>query len=369
LIWIIFLFASLLTLRNMIYFAVTAYFVFLANLQYLSLEGFLPPKWNNEKFKDISAAVLKAALIIWIIGYGQQLMLRGYYDFDKFERKNEFGGLSQRNFPRKAVDFLVDTRIKGNFFNDFNSGAYLVGRVSPNIKVFIDGRTEVYGASFYKNYTKIWKGDAALFEEAEEAYHLTGAFLNSVYVPAPEKLIRYLYDRQDWILVYFDYDAAIFLKDIPANRAWIDRWRIDLRQWQTLEAPLLNIGTYKVEPYRYINRAYALYNMGFPQSAEKESIEALRIQPYNTKAYKLLGKIYNDRGEYKRGFEALRKAKLVDPQDMNIRYQIALALYHLGELEKSEEQCQRVLSRRPMDEKAQELMALIHAAKRESQVK
>ena len=26
----------------------------------------------------------------------------------------------------------------GNFFNDFNSGAYLVGRAFPKIKVFID---------------------------------------------------------------------------------------------------------------------------------------------------------------------------------------------------------------------------------------
>jgi hypothetical protein len=69
----------------------------------------------------------------------------GYYDFDKFERKMEYGGVSLRNYPYKAADFLVANKIKGNFFNDFNSGAYLLGRASPDIKVFIDGRTEVYG--------------------------------------------------------------------------------------------------------------------------------------------------------------------------------------------------------------------------------
>ena len=44
---------------------------------------------------------------------------------------------------QEKEDFLVANKVKGNFFNDFNSGAYLVGRCSPNIKVFIDGRTEV----------------------------------------------------------------------------------------------------------------------------------------------------------------------------------------------------------------------------------
>ena len=88
---------------------------------------------------------------------------------------------------------------------------------------------------------------------------------------------------------------------------------MDLIQWQVQEAPLLKIGTHKVIPYRYINRAYALYNMGFPQKAEAEALEALRIEPYNAKAHKLLGKIYNERGEYARGFESLRKAKLWTP--------------------------------------------------------
>ena len=362
LLWFIFLLFSLIALRNVVFFAFSAYFAFLANFQYISTEEFLPPRWNNAKSRAILSTILKAALIIWIINYGNQLLLRGYYDFDKFERKSEFGGLSQRNFAHKAVDFLVDNNIKGNFFNDFNSGAYLLGRASPDIKVFIDGRTEVYGAKFYKEHRKIWEGDTELFDKAVDRYHLTGAFLNSVYVPAPEKIIRYLYEHKDWALVYFDYDAAVFLKDIPANRQWIDRYRMDIARWQVKPAELLKIGTYKVIPYRYVNRAYALFNMGFPRKAETEAVEALRIEPYNTKAHKLLGKIYNDRGEFARGFESLRKAKLLDPNDTKVRYQIALALYHLGEPEQAQEQCQRVLSRKPEDPEALALLLRISSA-------
>lgn len=360
LLWLIFLLFSLTAVRNIIFFAVTAYFAFLANFQYLSFEEFLPSRWEGPKTQAAISTALKIIFVIWVLQYGDRLLLSGYYDFDRFERKSEFGGLSRRNFPHKAVDFLVDNDIRGNFFNDFNAGAYLLGRASPNIKVFIDGRTEVYGPKFYKEYAKIWEGDPALFDEAVDRYHLTGAFLNSVYVPAPSKLIKRLYEHKDWVLVYFDYDAAVFLRDIPANRPWIDRYRMDLARWQTKDAALLKIGATNVTPYRHVNRAYALYNMGFPQHAEGEAAEALRVQPYNAQAHKLLGKIYNERGEFARGFETLRKAKLLEPGDMKIRYQIAFALYHLGELQQAKQQCQTVLSRKPEDPDAMALMSMIN---------
>lgn len=363
LLWFIFLLFSLSALRNIVFFAFAAYFAFLANFQYVSVPEFLPPRCRNVKFLSGCSVILSAVLIVWMLDYGGRLSLRGYYDFDRFERKSEYGGVSLRNFPRKAADFLIVNNIQGNFFNDFNSGAYLLGRVSPGVKVFIDGRTEVYGAEFYKMYRDIWEGDTGLFDEAADRYRLTGAFLNSVYVPAPARTIRHLYDNPEWVLVYFDYDAAVFLRDIPANRRWIDRYRMDLTQWRTPDADLLKIGTQKVEPYRHVNRAYALFNMGFPEKAEAEAAEALRVEPYNPQAHKLLGRIYNERGEFAEAFESLRKAKLLAPDDMKVRYQIAVALYHLGETGKAEEQCRRVLATNPKNAEGLFLLSLIYAKK------
>ena len=196
---------------------------------------------------------------------------------------------------------------------------------------------------------------------AVQQYQLTGAFLSYVYVPAPAKTIRYLYEHPQWVLVYFDYDAAIFLRDVPFNRQWISRFRVDLAKRPAPEAQLLKIGTHNVAPYRHVNRAYALYNMGLADKAQEEAVEALRIDPSDIKANKLMGKIYNERGQYAAAFEFLRKAKLLEPQDMEIRYEMALALFHLGEFEKAGEQCQRVLAEKPGDEKGLALLSLIAA--------
>jgi len=360
LMWLTFLLFSLCAVRNITFFTIAAYFAFLANFQHASVREILPAQFNNIKFQSACSAALKVLLIVWIANYAYHLLLRGYYDFDKFERKSEYGGVSLRNFPYKAVNFLVDNKIKGNFFNDFNSGAYLLGRTFPDIKVFIDGRTEVYGVKHYNMYRKIWEGDEELLAQATDQHHLTGAFLNSVYVPAPAGIIHNLYSSKDWALVYFDYDAAIFLRDIPENQKWIKGRRIDLTQWQTKPADLLKIGTYKATPYRYINRGFALLNMGFDQKAAREAAEALRMDSSNAKAHKILGMISNNNGNFGAAFESLRKAKLKEPGDMETRYQIARALFHLGEIEKARQQCAMVIKQDPKNVEALALLSLIN---------
>ena len=359
--WIVFLFSALHAVRNITFFAFAAYFVFCVNSQHVPMARVLRLRFTHRNYKHGGAAALKALLIIWMVQFIHQNSLRAYYDFDKESWKSEFGGVSLQNYPHRAVDFLIKNNIRGHFFNDFNSGAYLIGRTFPRIKVFIDGRTEVYGAAFFKRYDKIWNGDKRLFEEAVRDYHLTGAFLNSVQAPAPGELISYLYADKDWVLVYFDYDAAIFLRDIPENKKWIESHRVDLSQWQTKKTELLGLGLNRITPSRYVNRAYALFNMKLYDKAIQEAEEGMRIEPYNARLYMLLGKLNIENKDYAKAFENLRKAKLLDAEDIWIRYYLAFSLYHLDEMRGAKEQCRFVLKKKPEHAKALFLSALIAA--------
>ncbi len=365
LLWLVFLCFSLNAVRNLVFFAIIAYLVFIINTQSFSFEKILPARLKNFKLRCFGSIVAKCILAAWILNQISLYALSGYYDFDKFERKSEYGGISLRNFPQKAVDFLVVNRVSGNFFNDFNSGAYLVGRVSPRIKVFIDGRTELYGPDFFEKYQKIWMGDSKAFDDAVEEYHLTGFFLNSVRVSAPIDTIKHLYARQDWVLVYFDYDAAIFLRDIPENKEWIDRFRIDLSKWQAPKMDLMRLGVTSVTPYQHMSRGQTLFNLNFFDQAKEEAQEVLRIEPTNVKAYKLLGKINLEKKEYEAAFENLRKAKLLDSSDMEIRYNLAVSLYYLKNLKLAREQCDRVLADNRKNAKTLYLLALINANEKE----
>lgn len=360
LLWGAILIFSLKAVRNIPFFAIAAYLTFLTNIQ--TVPSFVK---NKSKVVPAVSLVFKILFVVCIVRQMDQLSLRGYYDFDKYERKSEFQGVSLRNFPYRAVDFLVDNNIKGKFFNDFNSGAYLIGRTYPNIKNYIDGRTEVYGAEFFNHYREIWEGDSQKFDEDAEKYQLTGAFLNYVYTPAYKGLISHLYTSKDWKLVYFDYDAAIFLKDVPEHREMIKRHKINLANWQTTPIDLVRLGATKVTPYRFVNRARALLNLGFPKKAQTEANEALRITPAYAEPYHILADVNLEKKEYTEAFENLRKAKNLIPGNMIVRYKLGLSMFHLDSLENAEKQCLKILDVYPKNAKAFYLLSRIYAKQKQ----
>jgi len=356
--WLIFLFFSLAAVRNLIFFAFAAYLVFVTNALTITYTQILPIRLTDKRFLYMVSIFTKAMLLIWVIHFWTQISFNGYFDFDTYERKSEFGGISQRNYPIKAADFLVANKIKGDFFNDFNSGAYLVGRCYPDIRVYIDGRTEVYGPEFFRHYTDMWeKNNADIFAEELEKYHLTGVFLNSVYQPIPRDILKYLYESKEWVPVYFDYDGVIFLKDIEKNRSVIERQAIDLARWQPIELDIYRLGAKQVLPYRYANRAYTLMDMGLYGPAAAEARAALAVNPDYGPPYKILGKIYAERKQYEQAFKYFRFAAIIYPGNKKLKTNLASAYYDLGKYEYAAQEYEKIIEAWPNDPKAYYLLA------------
>jgi hypothetical protein len=62
--------------------------------------------------------------------------------------------------PAAAADYVIANRIAGNMFNTYADGGYLIYRFGPRRKVLIDGRVDVYGDAFFKDYNAIYFGTA-----------------------------------------------------------------------------------------------------------------------------------------------------------------------------------------------------------------
>ena len=360
--WLVFLIFSLQAVRNAVFFAFAAYLVIITNIVNVSYKDIVPLRFTGKKFLYLTSAVVKLLFVIWIFQLGEGIAANGYYDFDKYERKSEFGGISKRGTPSKAVDFLVQNNIQGNFFNDFNSGAYLVGHAFPSIRVFIDGRTEVYGGKFFEQYQKIWEqGDTELFEQMVKKHNITGAFLNSVNQHIPERILNYLYAHKDWKPVYFDHDGVVFLRNVPQNKIPIDRWAIDLSKWQPLKLDLLKIGSSPVNPYQPYYRAFTLEALGLHEPALAEAMEAIKIAPGYTDVYDLIGKIYTERKEYEKAFEHFRVAAIGEPRNQKVRHNLALCYFDMGAYEGAIKQYLRIIEMWPNEPKAYFLLAKVYA--------
>lgn len=343
LVWIIFLGFSLAAIRNLIYFAAASYMVCMVNVISLPWENVVPVRFSSVKFKHLTGILFKLGLILWMFNFGTQISSNGYFDFDTYNRKSEFFGISKRVYPYKAVDFLIHNKIKGNFFNDFNSGAYLVGRTSPGIKVFIDGRTEVYGAKFFETYQKIWQGgNSHVFADFERKDNITGALLNNAHQQIPRDCLKMFHSFKNWSIVYLDDDAVIFLKQTPLNKPIIDKFAIDINKWKPNPMDMLALGSKRIDPFPFTSRAYILEAFGADEGAILESKEALRVAPDYAPAYAILGKIYNQRKDYKKSFENYRLAAMYAQGDLQTRLGLALAYENLKDYQGAVGQYQRV---------------------------
>ncbi len=353
LLWLVFLIFSLKAARNTTFFAFAAYLVTMTNASYLSLKNLLPLRFTASSFGHLTLIVVNMLMGMWILMYCQSIARRGYFDFDRYQIKSIFGGVTQQSYPNKAVDFLVENHIRGRFFNDFNSGAYLLGRAYPAIRVFIDGRTEVYGGAFFKEYQKVWaRGDGELFDRMARRYRITGALLSNMLQRVPRGILRHLYQSKDWIPVYFNYDAVVFLRDIPMNQKIIRKFALDLSRWRAPEIDTLRLGVEPVSPYQPYYRAFLLEAIDADEPAMDELRQAMRIDPAYLKAHELLGKLYAKKQAYQEAFDHFRVVAAARPMDKQVRYNLALACLDMKEYAEAKKHYKAIMTLWPKDPKA-----------------
>jgi len=128
--------------------------------------------------------------------------------------------------PVRAVDFIEGTSLRGPFFNLYNSGGYLIWRLWPSEKVFIDGRSEVYAGRPVEELLDIVGDLPGGVELRDEKYHVNAMILQYYPLSLVDSilpLVRRL-KADGWPLVYWDDAALIFVRAVPENQTVIERY-------------------------------------------------------------------------------------------------------------------------------------------------
>jgi hypothetical protein len=106
-------------------------------------------------------------------------------------------------FPEAAVAFLQSHPPGGPIFNHYDWGGYLTWKLYPSVRVFIDGRADVYGEQFLHQFadTYQFKGD---WQQTLQLWNI-----NTVLVPANSALATGLRRAPGWTVSYEDVQAVI----------------------------------------------------------------------------------------------------------------------------------------------------------------
>ncbi len=136
----------------------------------------------------------------WVILVSVGMAIFSGYHFQV--EKKAFAHFDERVFPVAAVDWLSDHPQTGNVFNDFNWGGYLIYRLWPGQKVFLDSQTDFYGEGLVKEYDLAISAQEG-WQEIFDKYEVEWAIL------PPSAPLTTALRLSNWKIMYEDATAVI----------------------------------------------------------------------------------------------------------------------------------------------------------------
>lgn len=109
--------------------------------------------------------------------------------------------------PVAAVDFLQTQHLPGPIYNRYGWGGYLIFRLYPEYRVYVDGRADVYGDDFLFEMVNTYDGRRG-WREPLDRYGV-----RTVLISPDVPLASLLRIDKDWRKVYEDGQAVIFTRN------------------------------------------------------------------------------------------------------------------------------------------------------------
>lgn len=113
--------------------------------------------------------------------------------------------VEQKKFPTAAIVFLKTQGVKGELYNWYDWGGYLIWRLYPT-RVFIDGRADVYGDAFIDEFLRTYRANGD-WRSTFERYNV-----QTILIEPDAPLALQLAQDTAWRKVYEDKQAVVFQK-------------------------------------------------------------------------------------------------------------------------------------------------------------
>ena len=142
------------------------------------------------------AAIVIGLLICWQHGrLGSRTLMNARFD--------------DHHFPTQAAELIVQRGIRDPIFSPDTWGGYLIYRLYPQTKVFVDDRHDFYGAEFLKDYLK------TIQVAPDWDAMLNNRRVNWVLVPSESSPANMLKVTGQWTVIHEDETAVLFQRNTP----------------------------------------------------------------------------------------------------------------------------------------------------------
>ena len=113
--------------------------------------------------------------------------------------------MEQQQFPKAAVDYMKQERLPQPIFNEYAWGGYLIWRLYPDYRVYIDGRADVFGDKLVAEFIQVNDGKPR-WRELLQQYGT-----KTVLVKHDSAIASLLGEDSRWQKVFEDKQAVILV--------------------------------------------------------------------------------------------------------------------------------------------------------------
>lgn len=242
--------------------------------------------------------------------------------------RRTFGvGVSDLSYPAGAVKYLKEHTIRGNMFNTFAFGGYLLWEMYPDPGVFIDGRLFVFMGTVMDDYRRVIGGGMPpdVLHEKYDVTHLVLAYPDSA-TSETRGIYAALKENTEWIPVFWDDITMVFIRDdgLNSERIAADGYRV-------------------IHPLRRKLSEIDDSIQRDPDGALREALRAEKTTPGNTAAMIILARCYGFQGDDSRSRQYYEKVLGIHPENRLVRRQYALTLMRMNAFQDAENQWRRVI--------------------------
>ena len=124
-----------------------------------------------------------------------------------FPSDRQLQKLAEERYPLKAVEYLRSHPLRGRMLNEYGWGGYLIWALSPEHKVFIDGRADIY------EYAGVLSDYLSIVRLEPRTLPLLRTYgIESCLIPRKAPLETFLAALPDWERVYADDVSVLFVR-------------------------------------------------------------------------------------------------------------------------------------------------------------
>jgi len=298
---------------------------------------------DREQLTDRVRRVLSTGLILVMLFFVYDAVSGRYYTRDRSNARFGFG-ISKISYPKRAIDFIQKTNIQGNIFNDPAIGHYFTWRCFPERMVFLDGRFDLPEQFLWHYFVP------ELWPKISEKYNINYVLLGHGRSSHLAGLVKMLYLHKDWVLIYYDEMAVVFIRNAPENRGVVERFQVsfDTSQDETgHRLPRKNLFGLTDIPVAQFQLGNLYATFGLRERAIKEYEKCVNIFPGFWEARSNLGDMYWKVGRLENALRQYRMALEIKPNFAVVHVRLGDIYAAMGMLPQAIQSYKKALKRKP----------------------